>query len=131
MRLAQSVAIAIPDLVEPGAGADLQQAERPAEATGDFEKAAEQHARPAYLVGLRRRCQICRNQGRFGRERRRRCGPEVFGLNVAVWRITGSERRRATGKHQRMERAGKAQRQRVRHRIAGPIADQPHERSVC
>ena len=104
--VAQPVAIAVPQQVQPGARADLEQPQRQAGVVRDPQEAAQQRRAAAYLIGLHLRPQPRPDRGLVRVERGEQRAPGALRLERAAGRgVERGELRGAPAEHEPVHRA--------------------------
>ena len=118
---------AVPAEIEPGAGADLMQAQRQAAPGRNLEEAAEEDGGAADLIGLRRMVEEASEQRLVFGEGSAEGGPELAVGASARRGQTGCKHRRLSLQRQEMQASEEAERQDAPREIALPIREERSE----
>ena len=118
---------AVPAEIEPGAGADLMQAQRQAAPGRNLEEAAEEDGGAADLIGLGRMVEESSEQRLVFGEGSAEGGPELAVGASARRGQTGCKHRRLSLQRQEMQTAKKPERQDATLEIALPVRKESGE----
>ena len=127
----RAVAVAVPVEVQPGAGPQLEHAQRQPAVAGHGEEPGEQAGGAARLVGLQRLAEQGAQRVRALLEQRAEVRPGLRRRSLAAGRrVPAGERGRVAGEHEAVHAREQPQRQRVPGGLAGPLAQQPPGRAA-